>query len=251
MEKKKKRAEVYYAEETYSEVQTPAFSTGDFIVYPFLLVGRILAWSGRQLRSLTWLTWRTALGTARWCWRTMVPIPGALIGAAWRATRWTLRGTWGISAGFWRWITGQSGKPLYNDPNLEAIRRIETHYRRRARFITHVVIFAFTNVALWLDYASNWPYPDYYGPPSASISTTVFWGLLLAIHFIHFKISEAKDRAVEAAIERERAWQRDHQPYDDAYADDARHLHLSGDGELVDMTMNDAPSYNGKPKRRG
>ncbi len=135
----------------------------------------------------------------------------------WAATVWTLR----LPGRALTKLFGGNGK---HKP--EAIRRIEKRYGRRFRYFSHLAVFAVIASITWLNAVND---PRFNDPLRMDelIEGTVVWGVILLIHTIKFLTDEAKDRAIERELERERAWQMD------GYGE--RVLRLSEDGELVEM----------------
>jgi hypothetical protein len=221
MEKKKKNSDL---------PPPPHYSFGDLVAFPFILAGRVVGGTVRLMGAALRGTWRAVV----WCWTLTL----AILGGTWKRIGWVFRQIERVIAGTWRWLTGQSSRPLYDDPAHEAIRRrIEAQFRRRARFITHAILFLFANVLVWIDFINKWSIPpDYYYPGYHSnadlgghLFFTVFWGMFLLLHFVHYRMSEARDRAVEEAVQREREWQARAAERD--YAE--RAVRLSDDGELI------------------
>jgi hypothetical protein len=114
--------------------------------------------------------------------------------------------------------------------------RITGRYERRKTFLTEGGgLLTATIVLLVLWFSTE---------PSARMSSLLFFlvcgGMFLGFleQLVNFVMGELADRAVERAIERER----EHQLalVEKAKHDDLHYLHLSDDGELVDMAEADA-----------
>ncbi|MCB9454394.1 MAG: 2TM domain-containing protein [Anaerolineaceae bacterium] len=160
------------------------------------------SWAWRQsLAALRW-SWRQTVAALRWSWRT-----------AGRVTRWSLRVTW--AATVWtatapfrglRWLFG--GKEPAPQNRYEEIRqRIRRHYRRRNRFITHLLLFILGNAMMWINAASL-----YYGYLNSAIlrqtiGISIGWAIALLYHYLRVRMADAEDQALETALERERAWE--------------------------------------------
>jgi hypothetical protein len=117
-----------------------------------------------------------------------------------------------------------------SEPNYDEIRRrITKRYENRAEFFIHLVTFVIINALLWseLVFRRGWLLTAF----------TALWFIGLVAHFINFLMSEARERAIELAIEREHYW--------GSNSGDGRKLkrdsytRLSDDGELIDVVDDD------------
>ncbi|MBZ0275081.1 MAG: hypothetical protein K8I60_02985 [Anaerolineae bacterium] len=194
---------------------------------PFIWGGRqswaVLRWSGRQ----SWAGVRFSLRVA------------------WDATKWAVR----LPIQVVRWLLGVEPPP---QNRYEEIRqRVRRHYRRRNRLITHFFLFIGSNIVFWADVA-NRPYIYHWsdgisGAEGAAI-ISVFWAALLLFHFIRVRMGEAEDQEIEAALERERAWEHG-QPVTEHYETEVEYgSRLRDDAELVEWE--DEPVIREKAKRR-
>ena len=120
--------------------------------------------------------------------------------------------------------------------NEEAIRkRITKRYDNRSEFFGHLIAFVVVNGLLW---GALQPQNFWY---TLSLIFSGLWGMGLAIHFVMFLTNEAKERAIEKAIERERGLRSDQQQ--------ERISRLSDDGEIEIVYEDDAPPA--KKRKRG
>ncbi len=175
---------------------------------------RAAGWSVRQTRATIGWTWRAAGWSVR---RTRIAI------------RWSFRQMWAATVWTWR-LPGRALAKLRGDNKRksEAVHRIEKRYGRRFRYFSHLAVFAVIASITWLNAATDPRFNDPFGRNMDElIEGTVVWAVILLIHTIKFLTDEAKDRAIERELERERAWQMD------GYGE--RVLRLSEDGELVEM----------------
>ncbi|MCB9450794.1 MAG: hypothetical protein H6672_05110 [Anaerolineaceae bacterium] len=175
-------------------------------------LAQLLGWSWRVIKAPFRWAWRQSVAVLRWAWRTTG-----------RATRWTLRVTWAVTV--WtvvapirgvRWLFG-SKEPVPQNRYEEIRQRIRRHYRRRNRFITHLLLFILGDGLLWINVASATHYPEYMQTVvlQQTIGISVVWAVVLLFHYIRVRMADAEDLALETALERERAWEQQRDlPYD-------------------------------------
>jgi hypothetical protein len=124
------------------------------------------------------------------------------------------------------------------EPNYESeIRqRITKRYDNRAEFYGHLVAFVIFNGIMW-----GVLHPTDFGHTLA-VLISAGWGMGLAIHFIQFLMKEARENAIEKAIERERQWRGTYNntvPEPEMKRKRARLSDLSDDGELIEIVDDD------------
>lgn len=114
------------------------------------------------------------------------------------------------------------------DDHYEEIRRrIERRYNARKEILIHTVVFVIINFLIW----AAWRFTG------LQMSISLVWPLLITggwgagyiAHLIDYLMKGASERAIEKAVERERAWRDgtlDEKPKRDQRA------RLSADGEL-------------------
>jgi hypothetical protein len=218
-----------------------------------------------QLLSLSWRgikapfrwAWQGTLSALRWSWRQTV----AMLHWSWRFTKqaavWTLRATWAATK--WtvvapfrglRWLFGGE-EPIPQNRYDEIRLRIRRHYRRRNRFITHLLLFALANVVMWVNAIIMNYY--YYGTMYSvvgqqTIGISIFWGVMLLYHYIRVRMADAEDQAIEAALERERAWEFGQHFVDDAAIDDHR-VRLTEEAPWTDWEV-PSPEKHKTPRSR-
>lgn len=115
---------------------------------------------------------------------------------------------------------------MMTEPNYDEIRkRITKRYENRAEFFIHLVSFVIINALLWseLVFRRGWLMTGFTG----------LWFIGLVAHFINFLTYEARERAIERAIERERGWMSDSGSSPKLKRDS--YARLSDDGELVEI----------------
>lgn len=124
----------------------------------------------------------------------------------------------------------------------EIRRRVESLYNARKEIIIHTAVFAIINVVMWM----GWRFTELYVYVSAMwlLLITGGWGAGYIAHLIDYLMKTASERAVQAAIERERAWRDgtlDEKPKREQRA------RLMEDGELEIITADE--DYE-EPRRR-
>lgn len=131
---------------------------------------------------------------------------------------------------------------MSSDPHFEEIRqRITKRYANRTQFFGHLAAFVVVNGLGWL---LLWPLPGMLFYAALFVSGSWFLGLL--IHTINFIMTEARENAIEQAIEAERRW-RD-MPEQEMKRKRER-LTLNDDGE-IETTYDDATSWAEKRNQR-
>lgn len=165
---------------------------------------QLLGLSWRVIRAPFRWTWHQSVAALRWSWRTTGQV-----------TRWSLRMTWAMTV--WtvtspfrglRWLF--SSKEPVPQNRYEAIQqRIRRHYRRRNRFITHLLLFILGSAAMWINVANASYYPIYMYTVvlQQTIGISIGWAIALLYHYLRVRMADAEDQALEAALERERAWE--------------------------------------------
>ncbi len=123
---------------------------------------------------------------------------------------------------------------MSSDPRYNEIRtRITRRYDNLIEFFSHLVAYVVVAVLVF----GVWRPEAGWGTLAQVVMGLWFMGLM--IHAVQFVLKEARERAIEKAIERENQWRRanwvdaDEQPAPRSVA------HLSDDGELIDI--NDEP----------
>ncbi|HEX2908334.1 MAG TPA: 2TM domain-containing protein [Phototrophicaceae bacterium] len=133
------------------------------------------------------------------------------------------------------------------EENYEEIRkRIQKRYDDRAGFFIDLVCFLVFNVGIWIAWLAT---PEAARAPiifPALVVTTLGWGIGVLAHMINYVNGEARERAIEEAIERERAW-RDGSLLEKPKRD--QRVRLSDEGELVEVVEEDEAD-NYKPLKR-
>lgn len=122
-----------------------------------------------------------------------------------------------------------------DDINEKEIRnRITTRYNNRSEFFGHLIAFVVFNLLLWfgLQPQDGWH--------TVATIFTALWGMGIAIHFVQFITTEARERAIEQAIERERQWRGVH--------NDDRLSRLTDDGEIEVVYEQELPQ---RKRKRG
>jgi hypothetical protein len=115
-------------------------------------------------------------------------------------------------------------------PDFDEIRkRIEKRYDQRAEMLSHTIAFVVVNGFVW----GAWLLTDPLARMTAVIpaALTILWFVGFAIHGVQYLTAEARERAIEQALEREREWyyQGEHKAKRD------RLTRLTDDGELVEV----------------
>jgi hypothetical protein len=125
-------------------------------------------------------------------------------------------------------------------PDFGEIRRsIERRFNLRARFYSHLAVFLVANGFIWF-----WLRRPEYDLPLGTLF--IGWLILLIIHAIYYGVIEARERAIEQALVREREWyyRASQQPLPDRFA------RLSDDGNL-EAGGTYADSYPQEKRKRG
>ena len=118
----------------------------------------------------------------------------------------------------------------------EIRKRITHRYNIRSEFYSHLVAFLVANGVIW-----RLIIPQGTGITVAGIFSGL-WFMGLVIHFIQYLMKEAQERAIEKAIERERAWQRNTGEMQEGDMKRKRdRLTLKHDGELMEIVEDDVP----------
>ena len=128
------------------------------------------------------------------------------------------------------------------EPNYDEIRRrITKRYDNRTEFFSHLIAFLAFNGLGWMLWLGT-PYEARSGVLGVLLLiTSVGWLVGLLIHMVMFLMNEARERAIEQAIEREREWvSMGEKPKRD------RLTRLSEDGELMDVMDEEVET----PKKR-
>lgn len=121
-------------------------------------------------------------------------------------------------------------------PNYDEIRqRITKRYENRTQFVGHLVGFPIVNALIWSGIFGGWMVLRW---------ISVAWFLGLAIHFVNFMMLEARERAIERAIQAEREWMAGEKPKRDS------RIHLTEDGELEEVNDDDEVNYSPEYQRR-
>ncbi len=122
---------------------------------------------------------------------------------------------------------------MKEDPVYAEIRRsITKRYASRAEFFGHLIAFIVINALAWFILR-----------PSEGLLLIVMllisggWLVGLLIHMVNYIMTEARERAIEAAIDRERA-RRGQVPLAE-YKRKRDRLTLTGDGELLEIIEDD------------
>ncbi len=117
------------------------------------------------------------------------------------------------------------------EPDYNEIRkRVSQRYENRTQFAGHLASFIILNGLLWtglLGISHGWLLTAFTG----------LWFLGLVIHFVNFVLTEARERAIERAIERERAWVSGEVTGEKPKRDPR--TRLSDDGELLEVIDDD------------
>jgi hypothetical protein len=207
-------------------VRLLAFCINNLLIAP-------LRWTWRQSMRLLRFTFDVSVAVLRWVWRITGRALSFTLDKSWKALVWTARTPFRFLGWLWHWLFGG---PEPDDP-MQALRwRIKRRYRRRNRLITHAFAFVILVGYFWLDYN-----PIYYHPYEPLRSTpaafTLFWSVLLLFHFIRARTGDAEDSAMEAALERQSAWET---PYvvEDEVVYDERYSRLT-DAEMVDYPVDE------------
>jgi hypothetical protein len=123
------------------------------------------------------------------------------------------------------------------EQDYEEIRkRITNRYNNRAEFFSHLVAFLVANGIVWILLAPSGTW--------FTIAAIVMgcWGMGVLIHIIQYLTKEAQERAIEKAIERERAWRENIGQMQEGEIKRKRdRLTLNHDGELMEIVEDEAP----------
>ena len=122
---------------------------------------------------------------------------------------------------------------MSNEPNYDEIRRrVKRRYDNHAEFLSHLVAFVVTMVAVWW----LWQPQGVLGTVAQLGSAGWFMGIV--IHFIQYLTKIMQERAIEREIERERAWRSGYVAEPDMKRKRDR-LTLTEDGELMEVIEDD------------
>lgn len=207
-------------------VRVLAFCINNLLITP-------LRWVWRQSIRLLRFSWDVSFAVLRWGWRLTGRVLNFAIDKSVKVVIWTARAPFRLMGWLWQWLFGG---PEPDDP-MQALRwRIKRRYRRRNRFITHVFAYFSMNGYLWLTYNPSYYY-SYEPLRSTPALFTLFWGVLLFFHFIRMRMGDAEDNAMEAALQRQTAWET---PYvvEDEVVYDERYARLS-DNEMIDHPVDE------------
>ena len=208
-----------------------------------------LDWALRAVGSVGSGTWRLTRATVRWMWNAA----GWSAYQCWRAVRWSWNSTgraiaWTASTSWaaivWTWnLPGRIFRAVRGDNSdkPEIVRLIEGRYSRRFRFFSHLALYV---IAVLLA-SPNWRLNQF--AYQRDLPWIIAWGVIVLLHIIKFFVDEARDNALETALERGLWVDRQvvqGQSYDDRVA------RLSDDGELVYMVEDEKPKANHRPSRR-
>jgi hypothetical protein len=112
-----------------------------------------------------------------------------------------------------------------SQPDYDDIRqRITKRYENRTEFFGHLVGFLVINGLIWSGALGGWPVLN---------CISAAWFLGLAMHFVNFVMAEARERAIERAIQEARTWTSSEKPKRDP------RVYLTEDGELEEITDDD------------
>ena len=119
---------------------------------------------------------------------------------------------------------------------VEIRKRITNRYNNRSEIVSHLVAFLVVNGLIWGVLS---PGGIFY---TLALILLALWGMGLTIHGVQFLTKEAQERAIEKAIERERAWQRNSDELPEREIKRKRdRLTLNHDGELMDIVEEEVP----------
>ena len=126
----------------------------------------------------------------------------------------------------------------YNDIR----KRITERYNNRIGFFSHLVAFLVSNGFGWLLWLAT-PSPTRSGILGVVLLlVSIGWLIGISIHAIIYLMMEARERAIERAIQEERAWTNGEKPKRDP------RVHLTEDGELEEIADEDM-DYEAASKR--
>ncbi len=118
----------------------------------------------------------------------------------------------------------------------EIRKRITNRYNNRAEFFSHLVAFLVANGIVWFLLA---PSGTWFTIAAISLG---LWGMGVLIHFVQYLTKEAQERAIEKAIEQERAWRQNMVEMQEGEMKRKRdRLTLSHDGELMEIVEDEVP----------
>jgi hypothetical protein len=124
-----------------------------------------------------------------------------------------------------------------SEPQYEEIRkRITTRYENRMQYIAHMIPYLAINALIWSGALGGWQMLDW---------ISAAWSLGFAISTIRFLMTEARERAIDRAIQEEREWQTGNmeKPKRDP------HMRLTEDGEIEAVEDDDSLPYE-EPRKR-
>ena len=132
-----------------------------------------------------------------------------------------------------------------SEPNYDEIRqRITNRYNNRMGFYSHLIAFLVINAAAWGLWLGT-PIESRSGILSVLLLiSSVGWLVGMAIHTLIYAMTEARDRAIERAIDEERAWNSGEKPKRDP------RVRLTLDGELEAVAEDDEIEYAPAPERK-
>lgn len=121
----------------------------------------------------------------------------------------------------------------------EIRKRVERLYDARKDIFIHTAVFVIINLLMW----AVWAFTDLkiHFPMVWPLLVSGGWGAGYIAHLIDYLMKEAKEKAVQREIERERAWRAgtlDEKPKRDQRA------RLTEDGELEIITADEEYSYH-------
>jgi hypothetical protein len=220
-----------YEEGTYKRKREEVPSFGDRILDSVAALGRA---GLSAVRYSMWGLWLALKWSAIGAWKATA----FMAGLAWAVMVWTALLPWRMLRGLWQWWRGP--EPYFeNERERDIYRRIRRRFRRRNRFRLHTLIYLLFNGMIWLDwltlprftYAPAWPF----------FAVLIGWGAVLLFHYLYVRSAEAEDNALDAALERERAYA------DRQRRDSERYLRLVDE---AGTEMDDETQRPAKRKRR-
>ncbi len=124
--------------------------------------------------------------------------------------------------------------PKEPDYEKEIRKRITRRYDNRKEFFGHLAAFLAFNGLMW----------GYFHPTDAgytiAIIITGLWGMGILIHAVQYITTEASERAIEKAIERERQYRAGYYvPEPEMKRKRQRLSDLADDGELIEVVEDD------------
>lgn len=127
------------------------------------------------------------------------------------------------------------------DYRKEIRKRLTERYNARAEFVGHLVAFIISMAVLW------GPLSPQDGWATLALLISGGWFIGLVIHAVNLLMAELRERAIDTAIERERAWRAAY-PAEPVKAKRDRLTRLSSDGELLEVI--DEGWEEGQPARK-